>query len=55
MQFCLNEKKLDNRKIGGHQYKEVDVVSGDRSFDDFNILCLAYLPDEVSQSFCNLS
>ena len=33
----------------------MDVVLGDRTFDDFNIFCFAYLSYKVSQSFCNLS
>lgn len=38
-----------------HRYKKVDMVFGDRAFDNFNILCLAYLPYEISLSLRNLS
>lgn len=41
--------------MGRHGYKEVDVVFGDRTLDDFNILYFAYLPYEISQSLGHLS
>jgi len=31
------------------------MVFGDRAFDNFNTLCFAYLPYEISQSLRNLS
>jgi len=47
--------ELGNGEEGGYRYEEVHMIPGDRPFDDFHVLRLAYLSHKITEAFRYLS
>jgi hypothetical protein len=46
---------MTHRKMGRYRYKEMHMIVGNMALHDFNVLCLANLPNQIPCSHCNVA